>query len=126
MLDWLETNPGRLYVVATLLPLASFALLLLCGGVRGLCRPFRQKPGLASSVYWLCGGDRPLRSGAYFATGMMAVAAVIAVAGLVMFLKADKSLDSHHADSKWAERMDWVHRFREQRGTQGMGESHRP
>jgi NADH-quinone oxidoreductase subunit L len=109
MLDWLETNPGRLYVVATLLPLASFSLLLLAGGVRGLCRASRQKPGPASSLYWLCGGDRPLRTGAYFATGMMAVSAAIAVTGLVMFLKdPGKSLDSHHTDSKWAERIDWV------------------
>lgn len=109
MFDWIETNPGRLYVVATLLPLASFALLLIAGGVRGLCRTSRQKPGVASSLYWLCGGDRPLRTGAYFATGMMAVSAAIAVAGLVMFLKdSDKPLDSHHGDSKWAERTDWV------------------
>jgi NADH-quinone oxidoreductase subunit L len=109
MFDWIETNPGRLYVVATLLPLTSFALLLLVGGVRALCRPFRSTPGTASSLYWLCGGDRPLKTGAYFATGMMAVAAAIAVAGLVMFLKdSGKSLDTHHGDSKWAERMDWV------------------
>ena len=34
VLDWFEAVPGRLYVVATLLPLAAFALLLVAGGVR--------------------------------------------------------------------------------------------
>ena len=43
-----------------LLPLAAFALLLLAGGIRALCRPYRQVPGYASSVYWLFGGDRQL------------------------------------------------------------------
>jgi NADH-quinone oxidoreductase subunit L len=109
MFDWIETNPGRLYVVATLLPLTSFAILLVLGGVRALCRPFRQKTGTASSLYWLCGGDRPLKTGAYFATGMMAVSAAIAVYGLVTFLNdTSRPLDPHHGDSKWAERMDWI------------------
>jgi len=109
MFDWIETNPGRLYVVATLLPLTSFAVLLACGGLRGLCRPFRRDSGLASSVYWLCGGDRPLKTGAWFATGMMAAAAAIAVSGLVLFLQdSGKPLQHGHAGGKWAERMDWV------------------
>src|SRR3954470_5425156 len=109
MFDWIETNPGRLYVAATLLPLASFALLLIAGGVRALCRPFRQSPGFASSLYWLCGGDKPLKSGAYLATALMAAAAAIAVYGLVLFLHdAEKHLKPEQLAARWSERMDWV------------------
>ena len=67
MLDWLDSAPGYLYVVATLLPLAAFVLLLVAGTVRNLCRPYRQVDGFASSVYWMLGGDRPLKTGAYLA-----------------------------------------------------------
>ena len=84
MPTWLEV-PGRLYVVATLLPLAGFALLLVAGAVRNLCRPFRQVGGFGSSVYWLLGGDRPLKTGAYFVTGCMAVAATLGVLGAALF-----------------------------------------
>ena len=109
MFDWFETNPGRLYVAATLLPLAAFALLLLAGGVRSLCRPYRQSPGTASSLYWLFGGDRPLKSGAYLATGCMAAAAALAVTGLVLFLSdAEKPLKPEQIAARWSERRDWV------------------
>ena len=76
MPDWLANTPGRLYVIATLLPLAGFALLLIAGAIRNLCRPYRQQSGFASSTYWMLGGDQPLKTGAYFTTGLMAVAAL--------------------------------------------------
>jgi NADH-quinone oxidoreductase subunit L len=109
MPTWLEV-PGRLYVVATLLPLAGFALLLLAGTVRNLCRPFRQVGGFGSSVYWLLGGDRPLKTGAYFVTGLMAVAAALGVLGLVWFLNdaANAELSAGQRAARWAERTDWV------------------
>src|ERR687897_1056035 len=106
MLSWFETNPGRLYVVATLLPLAAFLVLLLAGGVRSLCRPFRRAGGFAESVYWVCGGDRPLKTGAYFATSFMALAAALGIAGLVWHL-IDPS-EGTIRTSRWAERIDWV------------------
>ena len=107
MFSWFEAAPGRLYVVATLLPLAAFVVLLVAGGVRSLCRPFRRSGGFAESVYWVCGGDRPLKTGAYFATAFMAVAAVLGIVGLVKVL-TDPSEGSIRA-SRWAERIDWVH-----------------
>jgi NADH-quinone oxidoreductase subunit L len=106
MLQSFAAVPGRLYVVATLLPLAAFALLLVAGGVRNLYRPYRHGRGTAASVYWLLGGDKPLKTGGIFATLMMAVAAVLAVTGLVLFL-TDTSTGEHRA-ARWAERADWV------------------
>src|SRR5262245_57445090 len=106
MFDWFQAVPGRLYVVGTLLPLAAFVLLLVAGGIRSLCRPFRQEGGFASSVYWLCGGDTPLKTGAYVATASMFLAAVIGVAGLVMFLK-DETTGAERA-ARWQERIHWI------------------
>ena len=101
-----DAAPGRLYVVATLLPLGAFALLLVAGGVRSVCRPFRRAGGFAGNLYWVCGGDRPLKTGAYLATGCMALAAVLGVVGLVWFLN-DPGGEPGSA-SRWAERGDWL------------------
>src|SRR5262245_36158867 len=106
MLSWFESAPGRLYVVATLLPLAAFAVLLVGGAVRALCRPFRNSGGFAETLYWVCGGDKPLKTGAYFATTFMALAAVLGVIGLARYL-SDPSEGALRA-AKWSERTDWV------------------
>jgi NADH-quinone oxidoreductase subunit L len=106
MSSWFESAPGRLYVVATLLPLAAFLVLLVAGGVRALCRPFRRSGGFAELVYWVSGGDRPLKTGAYFACTFMALAAVLGIAGLVWHL-IDPSEGAIRAQ-RWAERIDWV------------------
>jgi NADH-quinone oxidoreductase subunit L len=106
MLSWFETNPGRLYVVATLLPLAAFLVLLIAGGVRSLCRPFRRSGGIAESMYWVFGGDKPLKTGAYFATIFMAIAAALGIGGLAWHL-SDPSEGPIRA-GRWAERIDWV------------------
>ncbi len=98
--------PGRIYVIATLLPLAAFVVLLIAGATRSFYRPFRTRGGFAGGMYWVCGGDKPLKSGAYIATGCMAAAAVLGVLGFVWFL-TDPSEGSIRA-SKWAERTDWV------------------
>ena len=109
MPDWLEAVPGRLYVVATLLPLAAFAALALAGLVRGLCRPARDEGGTAARLYRLLGGDRPLRAGAYLATACMAAAAVLAVVGLVWFLAdAERGLPPEQFAARWSARADWI------------------
>lgn len=106
MIPGFEANPGRIYVVATLLPLGAFVLLLVAGGVRTACRPFRKQGGFAGSVYWAFGGDKPLKTGAYLATACMALAAVLAVVGLVVFL--NHSSEGNATPLHWAERTDWV------------------
>jgi NADH-quinone oxidoreductase subunit L len=106
MFDWLFVPPGRLYVIGTLLPLAAFVLLLTAGGIRALCRPFRQQGGIGASLYWVFGGDTPVLTGAYIATAFMAASAVVGVTALVMFLN-DHTTGAEHA-SRWAERTDWI------------------
>jgi NADH-quinone oxidoreductase subunit L len=78
-------NPGLLYVVATLLPLASFVLLLLAGGLKNLGRTHRDT-GWGESLYWLFGGDRPGKGGAYLATAAIGGACLLSVTGLFLFI----------------------------------------
>ena len=49
MLDF-EAKPGLLYVVATLLPLASFVVLLLTAMVRNALRSQREAGGLGQAI----------------------------------------------------------------------------
>ncbi|WP_320686600.1 NADH-quinone oxidoreductase subunit L [Gemmata algarum] len=106
MLDWFQVVPGRLYVVATLLPLAAFALLLVTGALRALCRPFRDQSGFAGRLYWLYGGDTPLKTGAHLATLFIAGSAALAIVGLVNVL-TDSSVGDQRA-ARWSERTDWL------------------
>ena len=108
MPDWLQNDPGKLYVVATLLPLLGCALLLLGGLARALCRPHRER-GAAGALYRLLGGDRPLTTGAYVATALMGCAAVLAVVGLVTFLgDVRKELKPDEMAARWSGRIDWI------------------
>src|SRR5262249_17312474 len=82
----IKEHPGLLYVIATLLPLASFALLLVLGGLRNAAGPYRRS-GVGATLYWLFGGDRPVRLGAWVATGAIALSFLCSATGLVWFLK---------------------------------------
>ncbi len=95
MLDTLTAIPGRLYVVATLLPLAAFALLLLAGTVRALAGPPYRRPG---------------RGGAYLVLAAMAASAALGVTGLVTFLNDPAHLTHEETalSARWSERVDWV------------------
>src|SRR5437764_12700117 len=85
MFDQFATEPGLLYVVATLLPLASFVVLLLAGGLKNLGRAHRAT-GWGESLYWLFGGDNPGKGGAYIATAAIGCSCVLSIVGLVRFL----------------------------------------
>ncbi|TMQ33756.1 MAG: NADH-quinone oxidoreductase subunit L [Planctomycetota bacterium] len=80
-------NPGLLYVAATLLPLASFVLLLLAGALRSVARPYRDQGGIGASLYETMGGDRPQRTGAYVATAAIGLAFVLSLVGFIYFVK---------------------------------------
>jgi NADH-quinone oxidoreductase subunit L len=108
MVSWLLATPGRLYVVATLLPLAAFFLLLVGGCLRAICRPHAQSPGFARFLYFFLGGHRPLKSGAYLATAAIALSAVLSIVGLVKFLSESGSVSTIEFDHRWAERTTWA------------------
>src|SRR5262245_55179909 len=89
MLDF-ANNPGQLFVIATLLPLASFLFLLICFGIRSALRS--SKEGTAgASIYQLLGGDTPAKWPAWLATAAIAGACVCCVIGSVQFFQ-----DQHH------------------------------
>jgi NADH-quinone oxidoreductase subunit L len=118
MVSWLLATPGRLYIVATVLPLGVFALLLVGGGIRAVSRPYREAHGLARFLYFLLGGHKPLRSGAFLATGAIAVSAVLSVVGLVRYIDESKRTSHYERledrisetdlEARWSERITWA------------------
>jgi NADH-quinone oxidoreductase subunit L len=109
MVSWLLATPGRLYVVATLLPAAACALLLLGGFFRAAYRPYRDRSRVVRFLYFFHGGDIPLRAGAYLATSAIAISAVLAVFGLVRYLADYHALTPGEVEQRWAERTTWAH-----------------
>ncbi len=83
MFDFAD-HPGQTYVLATLIPLASFVALLVAGGLKNLGRTYKDSWG--ASLYWILGGDSPGRAGAYVATAAIGTSCVLCVIGLVRFL----------------------------------------
>ncbi len=93
-MDFLEI-PAMWFVVATLLPLASFLLLLLTGALRLAVRPRNGASG--NALYQLLGGGTPVRAGAFVATGAMAGAFVLCLIGSLQFLREYHQL--HHGET---------------------------
>ncbi|MCS7270591.1 MAG: NADH-quinone oxidoreductase subunit L [Gemmataceae bacterium] len=106
MIPGWEATPGRLYVLATAIPLVVTLLLALAGLLRGWVRPLRARGGVAQTLYWVLGGDVPLRAGAYLAVAGMTLTALLSLLGLTLFLTQTATADS--AGGCWAERIDWV------------------
>lgn len=94
----LAQQPGLLFVAATLLPLASFVLLLLVGALRAALRPHRHEGGLPATLFKLLGGDVPGRGPGYVALGAIALAFVCSFAGFVLYLH-DRPLHLERLDS---------------------------
>jgi NADH-quinone oxidoreductase subunit L len=86
MLPDLHEHPGLLFVAATLLPLASFLILLLVYGVWCLVRPYRDTEA-GEAVYNLLGGDAGTRGGAYVALGAIAASFLLCLTGFIWFLQ---------------------------------------
>jgi NADH-quinone oxidoreductase subunit L len=95
LFDAIGEHPGLLYVCATLLPIVSFVLLLLAGGVRAALRPGRNG-GQGNGLYQFLGGDQPVRAGAYVATGAIGLAFVLSVIGAVLFMRDYALAHEHH------------------------------
>src|SRR5687768_15204567 len=79
-------HPGLLFVAATLLPLASFVLLLCAGGLRWLLKPHAAEGSAARAVYVGLGGDVGGSWPAFVALGAIALACVCSITGFVLFL----------------------------------------
>ncbi|MFO0809200.1 MAG: NADH-quinone oxidoreductase subunit L [Gemmataceae bacterium] len=105
MFDFAE-EPGQLYVLATLIPLASFIGLLFVGGLKNIGRAYKDSWG--GSLYWLLGGDHPGRGGAYVATAAIACSCLLSVTGLVRFL-GEFPVHSHEHDHGAAHATDHKH-----------------
>ena len=95
----MKDTPGLLYVAATLLPLASFLVLLLVGTLRWAARPYRES-GLGQSLYQILGGDRPQRTGAYIATGAIALSFVLSLVGFIQFMGENPLHSAHEAERR--------------------------
>src|SRR5215813_627421 len=79
------SKPGLLFVVATLLPLASFVVLLLTFALRSAVRS-APEGSLGERIYQALGGDTPQRWPAWVATGAIGLAFVCSLAGFVWYL----------------------------------------
>src|SRR5262245_22884228 len=77
-------HPGFLFVIATLLPLASFVFLLLVFALRSALRPSREG-STGAALYEALGGDTPQRWPALVATMAIGVAFVFSLIGFVWY-----------------------------------------
>src|SRR5262249_20903977 len=78
-------QPGLLFVVATLLPLASFVILLLAGGLRNLLRQFKNTEP-CGALFNLLGGEVTGRGPAYVGLGAIAIAFFLCFSGMCLYL----------------------------------------
>jgi NADH-quinone oxidoreductase subunit L len=87
--------PGRLFLLATLLPLLAFAILLLAGTIRRLFNRTAHQSGTLA---------------AYLAVVCLALAACCSVVGLSWFLQDANVLAERQAtlQSRWGERITWL------------------
>src|SRR5437763_3918875 len=105
MLDF-ASKPGLLFVVATLLPLASFALILVVFAIRTALRS-SPEGSFGQQLYHATGGDVPSRWPAWLATAAIGLAFVCSATGFIWFLDDHKQIESLEEEvrhSKPAER----------------------
>src|SRR5579872_4274401 len=84
LFDFHQIPPGYLFVAATLVPLASFVLLLLGSAAWGLARTYRDTD-YGALFYNLFGGDKPGPTKAYIALGAIVIAFLFSATGFVIF-----------------------------------------
>ena len=94
----LHLHPGHYFVVATLLPLASFVLILLASAVWAALRPY-QRSATLRPIFELFGGEDEERPGrgqwsAWTATAAIAIAFLLCLSGAVQYFSG------HEKDEK--------------------------
>jgi NADH-quinone oxidoreductase subunit L len=92
-----QEHPGNLYVLATLLPAASFLLILLGKALRTALWSSRDSGGLGEHLYRVLGGDKPSPVAAYLATAAIAGAFALSLAGFILFAQDHGGHGSHAA-----------------------------
>ena len=104
-------HPGRAYLVATLLPLVPVLLLLMAATIRNMARSRSQTDSIASRIYWLLGGDQPLKTGGYLSLLFLLGSFALSVWGMVQFFGETETLRDQPKElaARWAERGDWLH-----------------
>src|SRR3954454_1252457 len=85
MLPDFHQHPGYYFVAATLVPLASFVLLLLGSAAWAAARPYRDTD-YGALLYNLFGGDRPGPTKAYVALGAIVIAFLLSFTGFIIFV----------------------------------------
>jgi len=78
-------QPGYLFVLATLLPLAAFLAIFLASGLWCLGRRYREKSPAMESLYRLTGGDVPGPLPAYVGIGAIALAFLCSITGFILY-----------------------------------------
>ena len=103
-------HPGRAYMVATLLPLVPVLLLLIAATIRNMARSRSHTDSFASRVYWLFGGDQPLKTGGYLSLVFLLASFGLSVWGLLNFFEESQTLHDQPKElaARWSERGDWL------------------
>ncbi len=86
-------HPGWFFVAATLVPLASFVLILLASAMWCATRPFRDSPA-GAALFNLFGGEERGRIPAYVATGAIALAFVLSLTGFIWYTRQQSEFES--------------------------------
>ncbi len=85
MLSVFGEHPGLYFVAATLLPLASFVILLIAGGLRNFLRPYKHSEP-CGSIFNLLGGEATGRGPAYVGLGAIVIAFFLSFSGFCLYL----------------------------------------
>ncbi len=103
-------HPGRAYLVATLLPLIPVLLLLFAATIRNMARSRSGTDSFASRIYWLFGGDQPLKTGGTLSILFLLGSFGLSVWGLLQFHEEAHTYHDFPQEfaTRWSERGDWL------------------
>jgi len=91
-------KPGLLFVVATLLPLASFVLVLLFFGLRAAVRSSPEGT-FGEQLFRLMGGGHPVRWPAWSATLAIALAFACSLTGFIWYAREHARIEALHEET---------------------------
>jgi NADH-quinone oxidoreductase subunit L len=102
--------PGLLFVAATLLPLAAFAILLLAGGLRNFLRPYKNSEPWGA-IFEALGGEPTAHGPAYVGLAAIVCAFFLSFYGFCLYLGEHHTLHDtqHDLSAKIAPLDDKVH-----------------